>query len=385
MVPSVNTRAVAALLFLFSATAVAEDAQAKAAREELERQLGQMVGKQPTKVRVDFVALDDPNYRIEAATFELDGRSLGGPSLSELSTDGTHLVWNGDVSPGKHTVKVLLVISNGASVVLSDEGGYKWSLRGERSADVNSGIEVRVQISARRDGTQRDVAKRFKLATTAQPVMIAQLDDGKMPEAMAKPVIAIALVDAGVAGPTPEQVAAEEKKKAAEAAAEAKKQKAAEALEAKRLAAEAKQQKAAEAAEAKRLAAEAKKEKALAVAEAKRLAAEEKQRAVQELAEEKKRLAQAALDAKNPPAVVDAGIAIAVAEPLDAGAVEPVDAGAPVAVALAVVDAGSPAPIAATPSEGPPWVIIGIAGGLAALVFLVIVARRRSRPPTLDD
>ena len=84
MVPSVNKRTVVALLLLLAANAVAEDAQAKAAREELERQLGQMVGKQPTKVRVDFVALDDPNYKIEEATFELDGRSLGGPSLSEL-------------------------------------------------------------------------------------------------------------------------------------------------------------------------------------------------------------------------------------------------------------------------------------------------------------
>ena len=310
-----------------------------------------------------------------------------GPPSPSFSADGTHLVWNGDVTPGKHTVKVLLVISNGASVVLSDEGGYKWTLRGDRSADVNSGIEVRVQISAKRDGTQKDIGKRFKLATTAQPVMIAQLDDGKMPEAMARPVFAVA--DAGVPGPTPEQLAAEEKKKAAEAAAEAKKQKAAEALEAKRLAAEAKQQKAAEALEAKRLAVEARKEKAAAALEAKRLAAEEKKRAVEQLAEEKRLLAQAALDAKNPPAVVDAGapVVVAVAEPVDAGA-EPVDAGAPVAVAIAVVDAGSPAPVAAAPvaeAEGPPWLIIGIAGGLAALIFLVIVARRRSRPPTLDD
>lgn len=407
-----------ALLMTLAAVSLAEDAKAKAAREELEKQLTQMVGKQPTKVRVDFIGLDDPNYRIEEATFDLDGRSLRTPLLSELSEDGTHLVWNGDVTPGKHTVKVLLVFSNQASAVLSDEGGYKWKIGGDVSFEVNSGIEVRVQVTPKRDSKQTEVAKRFKLALPAQPVMIAQLDDGKMPDPMAKPVIVVEVVDAGatsadqVAAEKKQQAelaAAEKKQKAAEAA-EAKKQKAAEAAEAKRAAAEAKKQKATELAEARAaaLAAKqgkaselaearaaalaAKKEKAAADAAAKLAAAEEKKHAAQELLEEKKRAAQAALDAKNPPPVV-AGPAVdatpvAVAEPVvDAGAAEVVDAGAPVVVAVTPVDAGTPAPVVAVTSggEGPPWLIIGIAGGLAALVFLIVVARRRSRPPTLDD
>lgn len=365
-------RTLLVLIFALAASALAEDPKAKAAREELERQLHQMVGKQPTKVRVDFVGLDDPNYKIEEASFDLDGRSLSSPSLAQLSEDGTHLVWNGDVTPGKHTVKVMLVFSNGASVVLSDEGGYKWKVGGDVSFEVPSGIEVRVQVTPKRDGKQPDVAKRFRLALPAQPVMIAQLDDGKMPEAPPQPVLEP--IDAG---PSPAQLALEEKKRQA-----------AEALEAKRLAAEEKKRQAADALEAKRLAAEEKKQKALEAREAKRLAAEEKQRAAKEAVEEKKRLAQAALDAKNaPPEVPDAGAAVALAEPVDAG-VEPVDAGAPVVVAVAVVDAGVPAPVAAAPTpeaEGPPWLLIGIAGAVAALIFLVLIARRRSRPPTLDD
>ena len=126
-------RTAAALLCLLAATAVAEDAKAKAAREELERQMGVMVEKPPTKIRIDFIGLDDPNYRIEEATFELDGRGLSAPSLMDLSEDGPHLIWNDDVIPGKHTVKVLLVFSNRASAVLSDEGGYKWKIGGDTS------------------------------------------------------------------------------------------------------------------------------------------------------------------------------------------------------------------------------------------------------------
>ncbi|MFZ5440330.1 MAG: hypothetical protein ACOZQL_09995, partial [Myxococcota bacterium] len=63
-----------------------------------------------------------------------------------------------------------------------------------------------------------------------------------------------------------------------------------------------------------------------------------------------------------------------------------IDAGVPSVVA-AVVDAGPPQQLA--PAEeresGPPWALIAGAGGVAALVFLVVVARKRSRPPTLDD
>ena len=393
---TVLQRITLAMLMTVAVVAVAEDAKAKAAREELEKQLTQMVGKQPTKVRVDFIGLDDPNYRIEEATFKLDGRSLRTPLLSELSDDGTHLVWNGDVTPGKHTVKVLLVFSNQASVVLSDEGGYKWKIGGDVSFEVNSGIEVRVQVTPKRDSKQTEVAKRFKLALPAQPVMIAQLDDGKMPDPMAKPVIVVEVVDAGTTAPRADQVAAEKKQKAAEAqraAAEAKKQKATELAEARAAALAAKRGKASELAEARAAALAAKKEKAAADAAAKLAAAEEKKRAAQELLEEKKRAAQAALDAKNPPPVV-AGPAVdattvAVAEPvIDAGAPEVVDAGAPVVVAATPVDAGTAVPVVAVTSqegEGPPWLLIGGAGAVAALIFLIVVARRRSRPPTLDD
>lgn len=406
-------RLACALLVVLSAVALGEDPKAKAAREELERQLNQMVGKVPTRARIEFIGLEEPNYIIEDATFELDGKTLKAPLASKLSEEGTHPVWNGDITPGKHSVKVMLVVANRTSAVLSDEGGYKWTLRGERTADVHAGIEVHVEVTARRDATQTDVGKRFTLATTAKPVMIAQLDDGSIPEAPKKPVIAV--VDAGAPGPTAEQLA-EQKKKEAEAKAaevaeakrlaeEEKKAKAAAAAEAKRLAAEEKKAKAAEALAAKKekaaAAAAAKKEKAAAALAAKQAAAEEKKRLAEEkklaalaAAEEKKRLAQEALEAKNKPAVVaeaapvDAGAPLAAAEPIDAGVPEPVDAGAPEVIAAAPVDAGAPAPVAVKPAveeDGPPWLIIGIAGAVGALIFLIVVARRRARPPTLED
>lgn len=424
------------LSLIVALPALAEDAKARAAREELERQLNQMVGKAPTRVRIDYASLDEPNYQLEEASFELDGRGLGTPSLGQLQREGDHLIWSGDVAPGKHTVKVLLVYANATSIVVSDEGGYKWRVGGAVSFDVHAGIEVRVTVTPSRDGSQPDIAKRFKLALPAKPVMLAELDDGKMPEPPPKPAVLVPVVDAGLPAP-PLLVAADDpaKTKAEQAAelkrlaAEEARRKAEEAAEVKRLAAEERKRKAAEAAEAKRLAAEekkrkaaeaaeARKRKASEAAEAKRLALEEQKRKAAEAAEarrlaaeEKKREALAAAEAARlereckktgtcgtPVAMVAADPA---SNPLDAGtsavaeAPAPADAGAEsfdageTAIVRVEPDAGGPvavAPPTVTPeSEGPPWLLLGIGGGVTALIVLVVLARRSARPPTLDD
>jgi hypothetical protein len=346
-------RPLCALTALAAVAAHAEDDARRRAREELERQLKQLVVKQPAKVRIDFEALDDPNYKLEDASFELDGQVLARPALDVLSTEGTHLVWEGDVTPGKHVVGARVVYSNQASVVVSDEGGYTWKVSGTNAFEVQSGIEVKVKVTPRRDGTQKDIAKRLLLRLPATPVMLAQVDDGKMPEPPVKKMAPVG------AGPTPEAPAAVEKEAPAEAT---------------RLAAEEKKRRAEEASEARRLAAEEKKRRAEEAKEARRLAAEEK-----------KRLAAAG---SAPPPVepvaalpeVDAG-----ASEVDAGQAEVVaeDAGAPAVAEVA--DAGVPE--AAPPpaeDEGPPWLFLGI-GAAALLVIVILIARRRSQPPTLDD
>jgi hypothetical protein len=356
-------RPLCALTALAAVAAHAEDDARRRAREELERQLQQLVVKQPAKVRIDFEALDDPNYKLEDASFELDGRVLARPALDVLSSEGTHLVWEGDVTPGKHVVGARVVYSNQASVVVSDEGGYTWKVSGTNAFEVQSGIEVKVKVTPRRDGAQKDIAKRLMLRLPATPVMLAQVDDGKMPE---PPVKKVAPVDAG---PTPEAPAAAEKEAQAEAM---------------RLAEEARRRKAEEAKEARRLAAEEKKRRAEEAKEARRLAAEEKKRLAKEAAEAK-RLAAAG---SAPPPVepvaalpeVDAGASEVDAAQAEAAAE---DAGAPVVAEVA--DAGVPE--AAPPpaeDEGPSWLFPGI-GAAALLVIVILVARRRSQPPRLDD
>jgi len=355
----VLVRSLIAAVLCLGLVAHAEDEAQRRAREELERQLQQMVGKQPTKVRIDFESLDEPMYKLEDASFELDGRTLSRPALDQLAGEGVHLVWNGDVTPGKHVVAVRVVYTNQASQVVSEEGGYSWKVSGTVSFDVQAGIEVQVKATPQRDPSQKDIAKRFKIRLPAQPVMLAQMDDGKMPEPPPKKVVEV--VDAGtpVAALSAAELAAAEKKAKAEAAEEARQAKLAAAEEKKRKAEEARAAKLAAAEEKKRLAAEA--------AEAKRLAKEGRTKPVE--------VAEAVVDAGAPEAL-DAGEAVAAV----------IDAGPP--VVAEPVDAGALTPVAAEPAEeegGPPWGLIAGVGGALLLVVLIVVARRRSRPPTIDD
>ena len=179
-------RIVAALSLLVGSVAFGEDAVQRKAREELERELKQMVGTPPTRVRVDFVSPDEPNYKLEEATFEVDGKPVKPQSTDVLAADGSHEVFSGEVTPGKHKVSAKVVFANKTSAVLSDEGGYKWKLGGDTTFEVAAGIEVQVKIAPARDSTQKDISKRFTLRMPAAPVMVAKLDDGKMPEPMAK-------------------------------------------------------------------------------------------------------------------------------------------------------------------------------------------------------
>lgn len=330
---SKTLHSVVLLLSLLPALAFAEDAKAKAAREELERELQGMVGKVPTRVRVEYAEVADPNYVLQEAVFELDGKGLLTPPPGALSmADEKILVWQGDVSPGKHVVTVRLKYKNTASPIVAAEGGREWTLSGDRSFEQQAGIEVFVLAKTLIDTKAVAVEKRLTLSLPASPKMIAKLDDGSIPNAPAKPVLD--------AGPTAEQLAAAKK---------------AEEDEKKRLADEA------AAAEAKRKAGE--------VAEAKPVAANEPK---------KTPTAEPTVRPTAEPTAVVAPVAVAVAEPIDAG----------VAVAVVpapVVDAGVPlAPIPADEEGSFPW-IVAVIGGVIGFIVAIVIARRRSRPPTLGD
>ena len=350
--------------------AFGESEAERSAREDLERQLKSMVGTPPTKVRIELVGIDQPNYELLEASFVLDGRSLPVPNLKGLEAEGTHLIFHGDVNPGEHRLESKLEFRNKTSQVVSAEGGFKWKPGSEVTFKAASGIEVQIKVTPELSYSG-DVKNRIMLKSPATVKMLAKLDDGSMPPPAERPKLVLAEADAGVAEAVvvKGQSAAE---KAAEAA-EAKKKAREEALAAKQAAAEEKKQKAEEA-KAARLA-----------------AAEEKQAARLAAAEEKKRAAEEAKNAKvatNQAAKAEPVVEQPVEQPAELPA--EVDAG-PAPVAVAEVDAG-PAVVAAIPPTVPPVtpppaeaesglpmpVMIGIGVAVVGLLLFFLARRKKS-------
>ncbi len=338
------------LLTLFPwAVVLAESNQERQAREELERQLKAMVGTPPTKIRVEFVGLDQPNYDLVEATFNLDGRSLPVSNLKKLNSEGAHLIFHGDVQPGEHRLDAKFEFRNTASPVVAAEGGFKWKPGSEVSFRAERGIEVQIKVTPELN-MSGDIKNRIKVKSPATVKMLAKLDDGTMPEPIERPKLVFAeAVDAGVAVAKGET--ANDKAAAAKQAAD---------IEKKRLAGEAR---------AARLAASAEKKRAVEDAKGARVAA----------AEEKKRVASEPVAAKDSTVAIEPP-AVAVEPPVevfDAGvAVVEIDAG-PTLIAL-----NPPAvqPSVADPVEDdaglPLPVLLGIGVALMGVILFVISRRR---------
>jgi len=352
------------------AVAVAETPAEKQAREDLEKQLNAMVATPPTKIKIELVGLDQPNYELVEASFKLDGRSLPVANLKKLNSEGDHLIFHGDVEPGQHRLESRFEFLNRTSQVVSLEGGYKWKPGSDVSFKSELGIEVQIKVTPELN-MGGDIKQRITVKSPATVKMLAKLDDGMMPDRLERPVIAVAEVDAGTSS-ADEGVMVVKGQTAAEkaaAAAEAKRKAREDALAAKQAAA----------AEKKRLADEAKAAR-LAAAEEKKRAAEEAKAAKLAAADEKKRGGKPVAVAANPePASVEP---VAVAE-VDAGLPEVIDAGAPVVVAIAPPPAPElvkpPAPVEEEAGFPMP-LLLGL--GIAVIgLILFLVSRRKKNPP----
>lgn len=347
---------------LFSVAAHAEDDRQRQAREDLERQLKMMVGTPPTKIRVTFLGLDEPNIKVVEASFELDGASLPSPSLSKLGGEGELPIFVGDIEPGEHVLVSKLVLENMASPVLVAEGGMKWPLQLKVKFNALPGIEVAYQIKPSQNPQASDAKQRFTMTAPHTLRMLAKLDDGSIPEPM-KRTVAVAETPVAVAAAGDTQ---SPKTKAAQAEAEAAAEKKQAAQEAK----EAKAQAARDAKEAK---------------EAKRRAAEEAKEAKRRAAKEKALPRLPAVEAPEPapttvtptpkPTPMTLSLMLPVAELVDAGAVaEVVDAGTPPVIKPVLP------PVEARPAEekGLPLPLI-VGGAVVLLGVIVLLASRRKK------
>ena len=427
-----SARLVIAAVLTCSASASAQNAQ-----DELERQLKEMVGRPPTKLLLEYEGLDQPNYKLAEISFDLDGSTLPAPMLEKLNGEGKHLIFHGDVKPGKHTIEATVVMTDIAGALFSYEAGYKWRLKLPITFEQQAGLEVHIVVIPEVNPGVKDAKKKFTLKSTAAVKMLAKVEDGTMPESP-KPNIVQAPAEPPDAGaPVVAELSPAEKAKLLKAeqaeAARLKKQQAMEeaqrkkdekaaakaaAIEAAKQksadAAEARKRRAQEAADARASASEDKKRKAQEAAEARAAAAEDKKRKAQEAAEarkaaeeEKKRqkaealaAANAAKEPKQPAGPSQPGEPshVAAADPGGKAAVAPGEGSmAPTEPSQALIDAGPTVAAAEPPKpaqqpgeprtsgesgEGgglPLPIIIGV--GVAALGLIVFLAKRKKDTP----
>jgi hypothetical protein len=358
---------------------------AQSAQDELESQLKEMVGKPPTKLLVEYEGLDQPNYKLVEVSFELDGSSLPLPELETLNGEGKHLIFHGDIKPGKHTLETTVVLTDVSGALFSYEAGFKWKVKNTRSFEQQPGLEIQVAITPELNAGEKDPKRKFVLKSTAVPKMLAKLEDGTMPE-VPKPDLTAGRgePDAGaVAQLSPAEKAkvlkaqqAEEARLKKQQAMEDAKRKKEEAAAARAAALEERKRQREEALAAKKAAAEEKKRQREEALAAKKAAAEEDKRQREEALAARAAPAQKAPKQNEPVAVApEASPAPAPADTPDAGAA---------AVAAAEPPKAAPAPLVPPPASSgtlgvPLPVIIGI--GVAVLGLVIFVATRKKSPP----
>lgn len=194
-----DVRGLTLVLVCMAALSHAETPAERAARIELERQLQAEVEVPPTKVRIDLVGLDEPNYELVEAVIELDGAPITVSPLKDFQSEGDHLVLHTDIKPGEHRLESRLQFHNGTSQVFSEEGGFTWKPGSVVKFRAEAGIEVQLKVTPILDRAA-EIKNRIKIRTESAVKMLAKLDDGTMPEPLKRvePESKVAaVVDAG--------------------------------------------------------------------------------------------------------------------------------------------------------------------------------------------
>src|SRR5205814_9331552 len=156
-------RFAAALVLLGAGVALGgDDAKTKAARDELEHQLSQLVNIPPPKVEIRFAPLDEPNFKLEAVSFELDGAPLPAPGAEQLNSPGDHVVFSGQLKPGAHTLVTHIVVSDASSVMFSYLSGYKWKVASKVEIPSQRGLDVKVTAEPTKVADAKDPKQRYR-------------------------------------------------------------------------------------------------------------------------------------------------------------------------------------------------------------------------------
>lgn len=170
------------LLVASSGPAFAEDARTGRARQEIEKQLKEMVKPSPASVEIVFDGIDSTRYQLLEASFDLDGESLT-KKVPTGKAAGSTVLFTGDLPPGSHTVTARLVYEQAAAAGMFSYGsGTKFKVPGKFIFTAQRGLFVRVHTRVEVDDGA-ELQKRLQLAGNVDVDLRAKLEDGTLPPA----------------------------------------------------------------------------------------------------------------------------------------------------------------------------------------------------------
>lgn len=187
----------ALLLVVATAAAAGESENTRKARQELEQELNALVKIPAPLVTISYQGIDERPYELTDAEFVLDGKTLPKPALAPLNSFAPTQLWKGEVSHGDHVLVATVSYTDTANMMFSETAGYTWKVTSRLTFTAQRGLETRVVLSPERDGSAEERKDQFKLHAKAAPVMLAQVDDGKVPPPAVKTPEVKAAVDAG--------------------------------------------------------------------------------------------------------------------------------------------------------------------------------------------
>lgn len=161
-----------------TAPALADDDAARA-KEELEKQLQQMVRIPPPQLEIVFTGVDAADYKLVGATFTLDDQAL---PISDAELTRGSIVFSGTIGTGHHTLASQITYQEDPKTIFTYMSGTRFKVPGRVEFAAERGLRVHVRSGVHVDSSA-DLQHRLKAVNVIQPEMVAQLEDGKMPDA----------------------------------------------------------------------------------------------------------------------------------------------------------------------------------------------------------
>ncbi|XXF75387.1 OmpA family protein [Myxococcaceae bacterium GXIMD 01537] len=177
----------AGLVLLGATVRAADPAPEDKVREELDRQMREMVKSPPPEVVLSFEGLAQAEgFKLVEADFTLDDQPLAVPGADTLNGAGLHRLAMTQVAEGSHTLVSRVTYVNDSWSLFSETSGRLWKMTATVSFQAQRGLRVLVKVVPGIVPNAPDPRLKVKLSHAVSVEMTAPLEDTTPPEPVAE-------------------------------------------------------------------------------------------------------------------------------------------------------------------------------------------------------